>query len=586
MKLLLTAINAKYIHSSLAIRSLRQYASRYGEQIVTQEFTINQDSDYILEQLYHQKADVIGFSCYIWNREMILQLAENLKKISPQTIIFVGGPEVSYDAKELLSTCPYVDLVIRGEGESTFLDLAGHWIDGTPVLEEIPGITYRLPDGTVAENVPRAPLSLGEIPFVYDDLSDFSHRIIYYETQRGCPYQCQYCLSSVENGVRFLPEERVKRDLDFFLSHKVMQVKFVDRTFNCNRRHAQMIWQYLMEHDNGVTNFHMEITADLLDDETLALLKKARKGLFQFEIGVQTTNPQTMKAIRRAVSFEKLSQVVQKIKAMENIHVHLDLIAGLPLEDYDSFGRSFDDVYRLEPDQLQLGFLKLLKGSGLRQDAERYDICYRSQAPYEVLSTACLSFEDLCRLKLVEEMVETFYNSPKALRTIQFITTLVSSPFVFFQSLGDFWEEKGYRAVKHNRAEYSELFYKFCCSQKELTPYLDVIADLLRFDLYLGENARRMPEALQWNAPDTKEAKSRFYHDKEQMEACLPHLSGYNAAQLSRMCHIELFRCDVCSLGHGQHIPAPGLTAVLFDYSRRNPLTNEANYQLIKLPAE
>lgn len=583
MKLLLTAINAKYIHSSLAIRSLKQYAACYGDQIALQEFTINQDADYILEQLYHQKADVIGFSCYIWNREMILELAENLKKVSPQTVIFLGGPEVSYDAREMLLTYPYIDLVIRGEGEGTFLDLAKHWIDGALTLEEIPGITYRLSNGTVAENVNRPPMSLENIPFVYDDMSDFSHRIIYYETQRGCPYQCQYCLSSVENGVRFLPEERVKQDLDFFLSQKVMQVKFVDRTFNCNRRHATMIWQYLMDHDNGVTNFHMEITADLLDDETLNLLKHARKGLFQFEIGVQTTNPQTMKAIRRAVSFEKLSQVVQKIKAMENIHVHLDLIAGLPLEDYNSFGRSFDDVYRLEPDQLQLGFLKLLKGSGLRRDAEQYDICYRNQAPYEVLSTACLSFEDLCQLKLLEEMVETFYNSPKALRTIQFITTVVPSPFEFFQTLGNYWEDKGYRAVKHNRAEYSLLFYEFCTTQEILHPYLDVIADLLRFDLYLGENARRMPEALQWDAPDTKEARSRFYHDKMQMEQLLPHLTGYNPAQLARMCHIELFRYDVCSLGQGNHVPAPGLTAVLFDYTKRNPLTNEADYQAIHL---
>ena len=583
MKLLLTAINAKYIHSSLAIRSLKQYAARYGEEIVLQEFTINQDIDYILEQLYHQKADGIGFACYIWNIDMIWQLAENIKKISPQTVIFLGGPEVSYDAKELLLAHPAVDLIIRGEGEGTFLDLAQHWIEGAPPLESIPGITYRLANGAVTENPDRQRLSLEDIPFVYDDLSDFSHRIIYYETQRGCPYQCQYCLSSVEQGVRFLPEERVKQDLDFFLSQKVMQVKFVDRTFNCNRRHARMIWQYLMEHDNGVTNFHMEITADLLDDDTLQLLKGARKGLFQFEIGVQTTNLQTMQAIRRAVSFEKLSQVVRKIKAMENIHVHLDLIAGLPFEDYDSFGHSFDDVYRLEPDQLQLGFLKLLKGSGLRRDAEQYAICYRSAAPYEVLSTACLSYGDLCRLKLVEEMVETFYNSPKALRTIQYITTLVPSPFAFFQALGDFWEKKGYRAVKHNRAEYSRLFYEFCTTQKALSPYWDVIADLLRFDLCLEDNVRRMPEELQWDAPDCKEAQSRFYHDKQKMERLLPHLFQYTPAQLARMCHIELFRYDVSDLGPGRHVPTPGLTAVLFDYSKRSPMTHEADYQAIEL---
>ncbi len=583
MKLLLTAINAKYIHSSLAIRSLKQYAACYGEQIAIQEFTINQNPDYILEQLYRQKADVIGFSCYIWNREMILQLAENLKKVSPRTVIFLGGPEVSYDAAEMLSRYPYLDLIVRGEGEATFLDLARHWIDGAPALADIPGITWRAPGPSIVENAARPPLNLQDIPFVYDDLSSFVYRIIYYETQRGCPYQCQYCLSSVENGVRFLPEERVKKDLDFFLSKKVMQVKFVDRTFNCNRRHARMIWQYLIEHDNRVTNFHMEITADLMDDDTIDLLKKARKGLFQFEIGVQTTNPQTMKAIRRTVSFEKLSQVVRKLKALGNIHLHLDLIAGLPLEDYDSFGRSFDDVYRLEPDQLQLGFLKLLKGSGLRRDAEQYGICYRSQPPYEVLSTACLSFDDLCRLKLLEEMVETFYNSPKALRAIRFITTVLPSPFAFFQQLGLFWEEKGYRAVNHNRAEYSRLFYEFCTTQQSLTPFLDIIADLLRFDLCLGDNAKRLPQSLQWDTPDIREARSRFYHDRKQIESLLPYLAGYTPAQLARMCPIELFRYDVSSLRPGQHRPAPGLTAVLFDYTWRDPMTNEASWQVIPL---
>ncbi len=583
MKLLLTAINAKFIHSSLAIRSLKEYAACYGAQITCQEFTINQDCDYILEQLYHQKADAIGFSCYLWNRSMVLELAENIKKISPKTMIFLGGPEVSYDAAALLSAYPFVDLVVRGEGEATFLDLARHWIDQDLPLEDILGITYRAADGSIQENPPRPGLSLEQIPFVYQDMTDFAHRIIYYETQRGCPYQCQYCLSSVEEGVRFLPEERVKQDLDFFLQQKVMQVKFVDRTFNCNRRHARMIWQYLMDHDNGVTNFHMEITADLLDEDTLTMLQRARKGLFQFEIGVQTTNPKTMQAIRRAVSFEKLSQVVRRIKAMENIHVHLDLIAGLPFEDYDSFGRSFDDVYRLEPEQLQLGFLKLLKGSGLRRDAENYEICFRSQAPYEVLSTHCLSYEDLYRLKLVEEMVETFYNSPKALRAIQFITTLLPSPFGFFQALGNFWEEKGYRAVKHSRVEYSLLFYEFCTTQAALAPHLDVIADLLRFDLYLGENTKRMPEALQWDAPDTKEAQRRFYHDKAQMERLLPHLADYTPSQLSRMCHIELFRYDVSRLGQTNHVPSPSLTAVLFDYSKRNPLTNEAAIQAITL---
>ena len=358
MKIVLTAVNAKFIHSSLALRSLKKYAGKYSDNVFLKEFTINQDTDFILDEIYKEKPDVVGFSCYIWNMGIIAEVVENLKKILPKTIIILGGPEVSYEAENVLLGNSSADMVIRGEGEVTFLELCTYFVDKEGSLSTIDGITYRDENGNILSTPKRKAVNLDDIPFVYDDITDLKNRIIYYETQRGCPYNCQYCLSSIESGVRFLSEDRVKSDLKFFLDNKVKQVKFVDRTFNCNKKHAMMIWKYIMDNDNGVTNFHMEITADIMDNEILDLLKPARKGLFQFEIGVQSTNPNTIDAIKRNTSFDGLTDIVKKIKDMGNIHEHLDLIVGLPYEDYNSFRNSFNEVYDLEPEQLQIGFLK------------------------------------------------------------------------------------------------------------------------------------------------------------------------------------------------------------------------------------
>lgn len=579
MKILLTAVNAKFIHSSLAIRSLKKYAYCYSDNIFLKEFTINQDTNFILDEIYKEKPDVLGFSCYIWNMGVISELIENVKKILPDTVIILGGPEVSYEAEEVLFENKSADIIIRGEGEVTFFELSQYFIDKKGSLENVDGITYRNEKGDIISTPKRKAAVLDDIPFVYDDISDLENRIIYYETQRGCPYNCQYCLSSIEKGVRFLSEERVKSDLKFFIDNNVKQVKFVDRTFNCNKNHAMMIWKYIMDNDNGKTNFHMEITADIMDDEMLDLLKNARKGLFQFEIGVQSTNPDTIKAIKRNTSFERLTEIVKKIKAMGNIHEHLDLIAGLPYEDYNSFRKSFNDVYALEPEQLQLGFLKLLKGSGLRYDAEKYGIVYRSRPNYEVLYTKEISYGEMSRLKLLEEMTETYYNSGKALNTIKYIVGIYKTPFDFFQDLGDYWERMGHHTVKHSKMELFKIMYDFVCDNDILKAKKDIIKELLRFDIFAGDNVKTIPQELMGQNRDIKDKVALFYKNSENIEKYAPNLKDFTPQQIARMCHIEIFDYDVFDT---DNIENKKDTAILFNYYKKDEISNKPVFYKIE----
>lgn len=572
MKIVLTAVNAKFIHSSLALRSLKKYAGKYSDNVFLKEFTINQDTDFILDEIYKEKPDVVGFSCYIWNMGIIAEVVENLKKILPKTIIILGGPEVSYEAENVLLENSSADMVIRGEGEVTFLELCTYFVDKEGSLSTIDGITYRDENGNILSTPKRKAVNLDDIPFVYDDITDLKNRIIYYETQRGCPYNCQYCLSSIESGVRFLSEDRVKSDLKFFLDNKVKQVKFVDRTFNCNKKHAMMIWKYIMDNDNGVTNFHMEITADIMDNEILDLLKPARKGLFQFEIGVQSTNPNTIDAIKRNTSFDGLTDIVKKIKDMGNIHEHLDLIVGLPYEDYNSFRNSFNEVYDLEPEQLQIGFLKLLKGSGLRRDAEKYGIVYRSRPNYEVLYTKELTYGEISRLKLLEEMVETYYNSGKALNTIQFITKIYTTPFDFFQDLGDYWEKMQYHTLSHSKMELFTIMYDFALQSEILRDKIDIIKELLRFDIFAGDNVKTIPEKLSSEFCYNKDKVSAFYRNEENIEKYTPNLKDFLAQQISRMCHIEVFKYDVLDISSDM---VEEETAVLFNYYKKDEISNK-----------
>lgn len=498
MKILLTAINAKYIHSNLAIYSLRACAGEYKSQIELAEFTINNQKDYILEEIYKRKPDILCFSVYIWNLDYVESVAREFKKICPDTPVWVGGPEVSYEVEDFLTSHPEIDGVMIGEGEETFREVCGYYA-GNRELDSIQGIAYRDNNGIrVTES--RAIMDMSRIPFCYDTMEDFSNRIIYYESSRGCPFSCSYCLSSVDKSLRFRDTELVKKELLFFINQKVPQIKFVDRTFNCNHAHAMEIWRFIKEHDNGVTNFHFEISADLINEEELKLISDMRPGLIQLEIGVQSTNEVTIKEIHRTMKLERLKEVVRAIQSGANVHEHLDLIAGLPYEDYDSFARSFDEIYELKPNQLQLGFLKVLKGSFMYDHAKEYGIIYHDRPPYEVLSTKWISFDDVLRIKKVEEMLEVYYNSGQFEITMKLMDVLYDSAFDFFQRLGDFYEEKGYLAMSHSRIRRCEILLEFMQAEfqakegeRKQSDIVKMLEEALIFDLYYRENCKSRP---------------------------------------------------------------------------------------------
>lgn len=566
-KVILAALNAKYIHSNLALRYLSRFQNNNQKHHVeTMEFTINQRLDFIAEELFRKQPDVVLFSCYIWNVEMLRQLCPILKKIMPDCVIGFGGPEVSYESETFLRENPAVDFVMRGEGELVFTKYLEHLDAGNPAtLGEIESLTYRQ-NGEIFSTPQMHPMDLALLPFPYeDDFSDVQNQIIYYESSRGCPYHCGYCLSSVENGVRFVPLDKVLPDLQKFLDKNVPQVKFIDRTFNCKKSHAMAIWKYLHEHDNGVTNFHFEITADLIDQETIDFLKTVRKGLFQFEIGVQSTNPQTIRAINRNVDFAALLEIVQQIKDGGNIHQHLDLIAGLPYEDYDSFGRSFNDVYALHPEQLQLGFLKVLKGSMLHQKQKEFEIVYHDTAPYEVLTTHELPYADTLRLKYVEEMVETYYNSGRFLHTLAYLVPLYESPFAFFEALSQFWVGENYHYLGLSKMGLFDVLWRFV----EQNPKVDKrkLQWEMKFDIALHEKPKKLPAWLTvTNEEQWHDKVFAFYGNPALWQKCLPHYKSNKEA--IRQTHLEVFGDEKQK-------------AVLFDYGKRDLLGN-AEYKIME----
>ena len=541
MKILLAACNAKYILSNLAVYDLRAYASAYQEHILLREYTINQTKDEILKDIYLTGADVVCFSCYIWNISFVKDLLCDLHKILPKTKFWAGGPEVSFDAEAFLRKTPQMTGVMTGEGEKTFLELVHYYVDGEGSLAEIPGIVYR--DGEeIHNNGWRELTDLSEIPFVYEQLKDFENKIIYYESSRGCPFSCSYCLSSIDKKLRFRDLELVRRELQFFLDHRVPQVKFVDRTFNCRHEHAMEIWRYILEHDNGVTNFHFEISADLLRDEEIQLMSKMRPGLIQLEIGVQSTNTDTIHAIHRHMDLVKLERSVAKIHSFGNIHQHLDLIAGLPYEDYNTFHRSFNDVYEMKPDQLQLGFLKVLKGSLMEQEAQKYGILHKEKEPYEVLSTNWLSYREILKLKRVESMVEVYYNSGQFQNTLEYLVPQFEDAFIFYEKLGAFYEEKGYSEISHSRMRRYEILLEFLKEETQIDA--ETAAQYMLYDLYLRERLKKRPSF----AADQKAYESAVWAYRKEH-------------RISRTAHIEVF---------------PGGKAILFDYENRNPLSNNA----------
>lgn len=545
MKILLAACNAKYIHSNLAVYNLKSCSGEYSSRVVIKEYTINQIRDDILKDIYLEQPDVICFSCYIWNISFVRELVPDLKKILPQVEFWAGGPEVSYDAVEFLKKNPAFFGVMVGEGEETFHELAGYYIERKPeTLSEIRGVAFR--DENKGRDIVhtgwRELMDLSKVPFAYSNLTEFKNRIIYYESSRGCPFSCSYCLSSIDKKLRFRDIELVKKELQFFIDNKVPQVKFVDRTFNCKHDHAMEIWRYITEHDNGITNFHFEISADLLRAEELALMKTMRPGLIQLEIGVQSTNPQTIKAIRRTMDFEKLKAIVEQIHSFGNIHQHLDLIAGLPYEGYDSFHKSFCDVYALRPEQFQLGFLKVLKGSHMMEMTGEYQILYKDREPYEVLSTAWLTYGEILRLKMVESMVEVYYNSGQFKNTLVFLEKYFDDPFRMYEALGRFYEKKGYSEISHSRMRRYEILMEFAGEQKEIPS--EALSDVMLLDLYLRENLKSRPS---------------FASDQKPYERLI--WDYRKAKKIPKTAHIEVFR-------DGKKL--------LFDYTDRDPLTNNA----------
>ncbi len=620
MKFLLAAINAKYIHSNPGVYSLRAFARTKipGADIEIGEYTINHQMDLILQDIYRRKPDFIGFSCYIWNISYIMEIVRDVKKVLPEAEIWLGGPEVSYDAKKVLTREPDVRGIMRGEGELTFTELVRAYLqrEKTSVpdgytgesfrgqakeetsgcaentrmpenaegenahsdrldLSQIPGITYRAANGEIEEHGPQRLLSLDEIPFYYDDMAGFENRIVYYESSRGCPFSCSYCLSSIDKTVRFRSLDLVFPELQFFLDHKVPQVKFVDRTFNCKREHTLGIWRYLVEHDNGITNFHFEVSADIFDEEELELIGKMRPGLIQLEIGVQSTNPDTIREIHRHMDLVKLKRAVDRVYDYRNTHQHLDLIAGLPYENYESFMRSFDDVYQMRPDQLQMGFLKVLKGSYMEEQVAAYDLKYRGIPPYEVLSTKWLPYSDVIRLKGVEDMVEVYYNSGQFPATMKLLEKRFQRPSEIFVNLAEYYEKNGLTGISHSRLARYEILYRFLeedMREEERDhvtaakvpetgqPSLADFRDSLMYDLYVRENIKSRPSFASDQSPYKKEVRE-FFMAEEENPKWLTDYAGFDSRQMAKMAHLEHMEDG---------------TFVLFDYKKRDPLSGNA----------
>lgn len=573
MKIVLTAINAKYIHSNLAVYSLKANAIEFENQIEIAEYTINNQADYILEEVYKKKPDVLMFSCYIWNLTMVETVIREFHKLCPEVPIWLGGPEVSFEVESFLQTHPQVTGIMMGEGEHTFVELCKYYqnvcekkcsqIDED--LEEILGIAYRKIDGSIQVNEWRPIADMSQLPFSYDTMEDFSNRIIYYESSRGCPFSCSYCLSSVDKKLRFRDLELVKKELQFFIDQKVPQIKFVDRTFNCHHEHAMEIWKYILEHDNGVTNFHFEVSADLLNEAELELMSKMRPGLIQLEIGVQSTNEVTIQEIKRTMKLERLKEVVNRIQSFGNIHQHLDLIAGLPYEDYDTFRKSFDEIYSLSPNQLQMGFLKVLKGSYMYSHAAEYELLYHDNPPYEVMATKWLSYDDVLKMKRVEEMLEVYYNSGQFEVSMRALSKLYKSAFDMFQKLGDFYESHQYFGMSHSRIRRCEILIEFAQEEwkedADRLSKMECLKEALTFDLYYRENCKSRPS---WASDMTAFKKVTYQFCKN-----------------GKLSHIEPFHYDFLEDSIAFPVRKEEVYWALFSYERRDPLTHQAYVEYV-----
>jgi len=574
MKILLVALNAKYIHSNLAVYNLKAYAKPFAESIKMMEYTINHYVHDILQGLYKEKADIIAFSCYIWNLELVETLTTLLHKVSPETKIWLGGPEVSYDAGAVMARRPELTGIMYGEGEATFYQLMAyyHQAGGALPLSDIKGIAYRDSSGNIIMNPRQLLLNMDTIPFGYQNLDDFRHKIIYYESSRGCPFSCSYCLSSIDKRVRFRNTQLVKKELKFLIDQEVPQVKFVDRTFNCNHSHAMEIWQFIKEYDKGKTNFHFEVAADLFNEEELFLLESLRPGLVQLEIGVQSINRKTLEEIKRHTDLDQLAGNVLRIHHQRNIHQHMDLIAGLPYEDLESFKASFNWVYGLNPDQLQLGFLKVLKGSLMHRRQADYEIVSWSKPVYEVLSTKWISYDQLLLLKSVEMMVETYYNSGQFKNAMVYLNHFYRSPFDLYQALAAFYEERGYDSLNHSRISRYTILLEFSNESGLNTEH--ILEEILLYDLYLRENLKNRPDWAEDRA-DFKQTIVAYYRNLASLDADM------TVKQIRFLTHIEPFTIDVRRTVSTGEVYRQ-MNFILFDYRKRDPLYNEGSLLLLK----
>lgn len=575
MKTLLVAINAKYIHSNLAVYSIYEYAMARMKQedcdkVAMHEYTINNQMDSIVRDIYLKKPDVIFFSCYIWNIEYVNDIARELKKLLPKIHIWFGGPEVSFEKGDLFKKYPYIKGIMLGEGEETAYKLLCLYNESNSCdeavlddyLANIEGIMF-CGKGSYVTTPPQQLLDLDTLPFVYNDFTKFKNRIIYYESSRGCPFNCSYCMSSIDKSVRFRNVELVKKEMQIFLDNRVPQVKFIDRTFNISEKRTLEILQYLYDNDNGLTNFHFEIAADLISDAQIELMAKMRPGLIQLEIGVQSTNELTIKTIHRKMEFAKVAKIVEKLSRPGNIHIHLDLIAGLPYEDLTSFRTSFNQVYALKPGELQLGFLKVLKGANIHENADEYGIVYGDKAPYEVERTNWISFDDVIRLKCIEEMVEVYYNSGLFAYTMDILEEYFKDAYDMYESLAKYYEDNKLFDIKHSRITRYEILQQFINYSLEAVDchIVETISQVLVFDLFLRENLKTRPGfAMDQNV--YKEATRDYYRYKSK------EFTGKDY-------HIEPFTIDVNMLVSDKML-VKGESMVLFDYGNRHPVTQRA----------
>lgn len=545
MKVILTTLNSKFIHSCLSIRYLQGYVKDLIE-VEIKEYTINQSIDYIASEIYKMNPDMIGFSTYIWNLTETLQICEILKMVKPNIKIFLGGPEVSFDGIDIMKENKFIDFIIYGEGEETFREFIQEEIHDNKNYNKIKGLIYR-EDEKIIENRPRPLIKdLNKIPLLYEDIGDeFENKIVYFESSRGCPFGCRFCLSSTIDGVRYFGIERVKEELGNLIKGKVGQVKFVDRTFNANKKYAMEIMNFIMEKDPENMNFHFEVTAHLLDAEMMEFLSNVKEGLFQFEIGVQSTNDKTIDSVGRTTDFPKLRKITKIIKSYEKIHQHLDLIAGLPYEGYDSFRKSFNDVYEIRSEKIQLGFLKLLKGSELRMDEEKYGFKYLNIPPYEIIENDYISYGEIVKLKSIEELVDRYYNEGYFENSIEYIIkNHYNSPFDFYEEFSSYWEGGGYHRISNSRNKLYDIILDFYRFKRYDDIY--IFNELLKFDFIRNNKNGNLPKKINRSKDNLTQGQIHEILKNERiLKTYLKEYKDIPTKKIIRNISIERFNVDI-----------------------------------------